>query len=283
MVHDFVVTKNYAVIPIFPLKMGLQNGFDSNGKSKFAVIPRYCKDSSQIIWLEFEPCFTFHYANAWEDDSTGEIIVVGCPLPKGFALERFSKKDANKQKPDAGQPASHRFTKWTLNISDKTVKSEVYFEGTAEFPTINPAYATKKSEFAYLALKSKDHEDPLLGLDAVRKVNLSTGSTHSSTSSTRSLVYLHLIHPEYNDYVMPEGFTIGEWFFVPRPKSRSEDDGYLFTFAHDYKSSASQLIILDALELSLVARVKTPQRVPAGFHGTWVTSEQIAGQILDDY
>jgi carotenoid cleavage dioxygenase-like enzyme len=116
MVHDFVITKNYAVIPIFPLKLGMKSGFDKTGKSKFAVIPRYAKDASSIIWLEFEPCFCFHYANAWEENED-ELVVVGCPLPDGFELDKFS----TQQRKVPVQP-SHNFTKWTLNIKNKTVR-----------------------------------------------------------------------------------------------------------------------------------------------------------------
>jgi carotenoid cleavage dioxygenase-like enzyme len=168
------------------------------------------------------------------------------------------------------------------------VKSDVVFAGEAEFPTINTTLNGRKNTFAYVAFKSKPHADTAIGFDGVRKVNMSDSSSFAQLVCyllCRYLTHCYFgVTTEYNDFVLPDGFTCGEWWFVPRPKkSNSEDDGYLFTFAHDFSSSTSQLVIVDAVTLKLATRIKTPQRVPAGFHGTWVSAEQIANQVLNDY
>jgi carotenoid cleavage dioxygenase-like enzyme len=69
---------------------------------------------------------------------------------------------------------------------------------------------------------------------------------------------------------LPLGHTCGEPVFVARADSRSEDDGYLLTFAHDRGAGTSYLLILDAGSLDTIAEVHLPVRVPAGFHGSWV-------------
>ncbi len=66
--------------------------------------------------------------------------------------------------------------------------------------------------------------------------------------------------------------------FVPRDGATDEDDGYLMTFVFDESTHSSELRLLDSRELVELARVPLPQRVPYGFHGTWMTPQQIADQ-----
>ncbi|GLT81922.1 hypothetical protein SLE2022_003450 [Rubroshorea leprosula] len=48
-----------------------------------------------------------------------------------------------------------------------------------------------------------------------------------------------------------------------------EDDGYLMTFVHDEKIDESRFVLMDAksLDLSVLAEVRLPRRIPYGFHG----------------
>jgi carotenoid cleavage dioxygenase len=70
----------------------------------------------------------------------------------------------------------------------------------------------------------------------------------------------------------------GEAVFVPRPGAVTEDDGWLLTFVHDEGSDTSELVVVNAQDFTAepVARVLIPQRVPYGFHGTWVSEEQLS-------
>ena len=63
--------------------------------------------------------------------------------------------------------------------------------------------------------------------------------------------------------------------FAPRPGAIAEDDGWLVTFVYDENSNSSELVVVNAQDVTAepVARVIIPQRVPYGFHGTWVAEE----------
>jgi carotenoid cleavage dioxygenase len=64
----------------------------------------------------------------------------------------------------------------------------------------------------------------------------------------------------------------GEPVFVPAPDGRAEDEGWVLALVHDVTSDTSELIVLDATSMSCepLARVHLPQRVPYGFHGSWI-------------
>ncbi|HLT16110.1 MAG TPA: carotenoid oxygenase family protein, partial [Acidimicrobiales bacterium] len=64
----------------------------------------------------------------------------------------------------------------------------------------------------------------------------------------------------------------GEWVMVPRHPGADEDDGWLLSFVYDAATDRSELVVLPAADPTAgpEARVLLPNRVPAGFHGSWV-------------
>lgn len=61
--------------------------------------------------------------------------------------------------------------------------------------------------------------------------------------------------------------------FVPGDATDLSDDaGWLLSFVHDDAVGESVLAVLDATDLAAgpVAEIVVPQRVPYGFHATWV-------------
>ncbi|KAK5679356.1 hypothetical protein LTS10_008171 [Elasticomyces elasticus] len=95
-------------------------------------------------------------------------------------------------------------------------------------------------------------------------------------------------------FQMPEGWFAQEPRFVPAKSDGSEDDGFLLFYGFDESQldgkgdvpdddgvgrARSELWVLNARDMkTIVARVKLPQRVPYGLHGSWFSSEQIRNQ-----
>ena len=71
---------------------------------------------------------------------------------------------------------------------------------------------------------------------------------------------------------LKDGRLGSETIFVPAENPGSEDDGYLMTFVFDPTEHLSELVILNAAEMSdePIARIHLQARVPAGFHGSWI-------------
>ncbi|GJN12028.1 hypothetical protein PR202_ga30271 [Eleusine coracana subsp. coracana] len=84
----------------------------------------------------------------------------------------------------------------------------------------------------------------------------------------------------------------GEPTFVPAAaatgagKGEEEEEGHLVVMVHDEAAGTSELVVMDARGggMETVATVALPCRVPYGFHGVFVTRDQLAaqkGSLLD--
>jgi carotenoid cleavage oxygenase len=66
------------------------------------------------------------------------------------------------------------------------------------------------------------------------------------------------------------GTGLSEFVFAPAGADAPEDDGVLMGYVYDGGRGASDLVLLDAGTLDMVASVHLPVRVPYGFHGNWI-------------
>ena len=69
-----------------------------------------------------------------------------------------------------------------------------------------------------------------------------------------------------------EGRFGAEPLFIPRADGENEEDGWVMVVVNDQNNGPAELVILDANDMTKepVARIHLPQRVPDGFHGSWV-------------
>ena len=56
------------------------------------------------------------------------------------------------------------------------------------------------------------------------------------------------------------------------PTGPAEAEGVVMTYVYDRGAGTSSLVVLDARDVGAgpIARIRLPQRVPYGFHATWV-------------
>jgi carotenoid cleavage dioxygenase len=94
---------------------------------------------------------------------------------------------------------------------------------------------------------------PTLRFDGIRKYDTRTGESI------------------YRDY--GQGRFGSESPFASRAGGTAEDDGYLLSFVHDERDNQSELVILAASDLSTVARLRAPTRIPLGFHACWAPAD----------
>ncbi|KAG5410286.1 hypothetical protein IGI04_006605 [Brassica rapa subsp. trilocularis] len=81
-------------------------------------------------------------------------------------------------------------------------------------------------------------------------------------------------------YVYGDGKYGGEPLFLPEVSGCGEDCGYIMVFVHDEEKVKSELQIINAVSMKLEATVTLPSRVPYGFHGTFMSNDDLMKQAL---
>lgn len=255
MMHDFAITENYTIFMDLPLTFSgerMRRGepvmmFERDRPSRFGILPRH-GDNSSIRWFESPACYVFHTLNAYE--AGDEVILIACRMSSTTVLM------SQDTQPDGGNiPCLHR---WRFNLKTGTVREEMIDDVPAEFPRVNEQLLGRQTQYGYIAKMAKSSM-PLF--DGLIKCDLNTGNSQT--------------------HEFGQGRYGGEAVFVPRPAATDEDDGWLITFVYDTAEETSELVVVNAQDLTFepVARVLIPQRVPYGFHGSWVGEEQLSAYV----
>jgi carotenoid cleavage dioxygenase-like enzyme len=249
MIHDFAITEHYAIWPVFPANYHLDRVathgspllWEPECGGRFGVTPRD-GGNDDTIWLETDPCYVFHLANAYEE---GHVLVVD--------THRFARL------PEAVEVAATDtvldppyLVRFQLDLKSGAVKQERLGEHTSDFPRINDAYATRR----YRHLWSLGDVAPGLG-----------------DGGFQSILHYDLERGTEEARMLPGRDAAGEPVFVPT--GEAEDEGVLLSIIWRAEDDRSELLILDAQNVTgePVATLALPHRVPSGFHGNWLPHE----------
>lgn len=218
--------------------------FESDRPSRFGIVPRW-GDNSNIRWFESPACYIFHTLNAYEEGD--EVVLIACRMNSTTVL----MTEDTQPDPDGNIPRLHQ---WRFNLKTGAVREEMLDDVPGEFPRVNEQLLGQKTRYGYIA-KSAKSSMPLF--DGLIKYDLSSGKSQT--------------------HELGKGRYGGEAVFAPHPSATEEDEGWLITYVHDTTEDTSELVIVNAQDMTgePVARVLIPQRVPYGFHGTWVSREQL--------
>lgn len=253
--HDMALTEKHAIVmdlPVFHRPEALAKkkwivGYHRELPARFGVLPRY-GEGSEVRWFEAETCYVYHVVNAWEED--GAIVVVGCrcddPIPA------VDPADGANARMLANLRLSARLHRWRFDLETGETTEEALDDLNGEFPAIDMRRLGRPSRFSYHQRIPKART---LFFDGIIKYDLQTGGR-------QVLGY-------------GEGRYGSEVAFAPRIGATGEDEGYLFTFVDDRQSDRSELWIVRAEDLEVVAKARVPQRVPLGFHATWMGAEAL--------
>ncbi|MBD2361364.1 carotenoid oxygenase family protein [Anabaena minutissima FACHB-250] len=252
MMHDFAITENYTVFMDLPLTFRTERlqhresayMFEANCPSRFGILPRH-GDSRSIHWFEVSTCYVLHTLNAYEIGD--EVILIACRAMDAKVLNIPNKTKLNHHQED--RPILYR---WRLNLRTGAVQEEVIDDLASEFPSINQQYLGRQNRYGYTA-KMIPTGIPDFTFDGLLKYDFTSGES------------------QLHEFGL--GRYGGEAVFVPCPNGVKEDDGWLLTFVYDTAKKTSELIVVNAQGFTdePVARILLPQRVPYGFHGTWIS------------
>lgn len=255
MIHDFAITERDAVfweLPVvFDMEVALASVRGERGRgmpfrwdesygSRVGVLPLGAA-GSEIRWVDIEPCYVFHGVNAHRDGD--DVVVDVCRMPSMFT------EDVG-----VGSAVPHR---WRIGTTGPalTFRDEVAADESMDLPSIDLRRTGRPNRQAWYLLVGPEDDWPAEFQGLVR-TDLQTGAI--------------------DRYDPGLGLRVNEGTFVPSSPDAGEGEGWLLTFAWNRARDASDLLVLDALALAAgpVAAVELPARVPYGFHGWWLPSQQ---------
>nr|XP_043605985.1 probable carotenoid cleavage dioxygenase 4, chloroplastic [Erigeron canadensis] len=257
--HDFAITKNYAIFPENQITMHMKQtdigwsliSADMDKVPRIGVMPRYAENELAIRWFKVPGLNIVHAVNAWEEDVAEEsvVLIASNILSIEHALGRTDLIHGSLEKV--------RIDLKTGMVSRHTLSSR-----NLEFGVINSAYVAAKNRYVYCAVG-----DPMPKFSGVVKLDVSL----SEVDRQECIVASRIFGP---------GCFGGEPFFVakePDNPNADEDDGYIVSYVHNENNDESCFLVMDAksMTLEIVATVKLPRRVPYGFHGLFVTENNL--------
>jgi carotenoid cleavage dioxygenase len=251
MMHDFVCTTDHVVFFDLPAVFdinAINEGrsmirWEPDNGARIGVMPRD-GGNDDVRWFELEPFYVFHFLNGWDDGDT--VVVDGCRSPR--MPTSFGDDDP------FDEPVSPHLHRWRLDLASGQVTSEQLDDRAGDFPRVADGVTGRPNRYGYLAAVDPS-ADGVAHFDRIVKYDLETGTEQ--------------------EHRFGDGVTGGEAVFASDPDGTAEDDGWVLDIVHDRRTDTSELLVLDAHDLTAapVARVHLPRRVPFGFHGNWLPAD----------
>jgi len=249
MVHDFMVTRDFALFPVLPLTGSLERAmkglppfaWEPEKGSHIGVLPR-SGGPRDIRWFRGDPCYVFHPLNAWNE---GRRIVAD--VMKYEAAPLFPNADGSP-----GDPTKTvaRLVRWIFDLDATTegYREEPLDDLNGEFPRVDDRRSGLAHRHGWIACKQDPHAGPFDGL------------AHYDLASGRRTIWR-----------AAAGEGVSEPVFVPRTLDAAEGDGWILAVLYRAEEKRSDLLMFEAQELSAgpVATIQLSHRIPFGFHGNW--------------
>jgi len=249
--HSFALTDRHAVLieqplVVNPLRLALGNRpfIDSyewkpERGTQFLIIDRATGKLRSRV--SADPFFVFHTVNAFED---GDALVVDLCAYEDDAVIRELQLGRLR---DGGAPTIPQLRRYRLPLDGGTAAPELLSDERLELPRINyRAHNGRRYRYVYgTGNRTSTFLDQLVKVDVEDR---SARSWHAA------------------------GCYPGEPVFVAHPDARAEDDGVLLSVVLDAAAARSFLLVLDAHDLTELARADAPHAIPFGFHGAYAAA-----------
>jgi carotenoid cleavage dioxygenase-like enzyme len=250
--HSFAITERYVVLVEFPF-VAVPIAIPLSGRpfienyhwrpqrgTRFRVIE--LETGKLRGSYESEPFFAFHHVNAFERDA--ELVIDLCAyddaeIVRGLYLDRL-----RQDHPALPDPELRRCR---LRLDGTSVECERLADVGLDLPRIDYRRCNGRP---YRYVYGGGQSDGGDFLDQLVKVDVERG--------------------EASVWSEP-GTYPGEPVFVPEPDAAGEDAGVLLSVVLDAAGGSSFLLVLDAEDLSELARARVPHPIPFGFHGQFAT------------
>ncbi|KAI8875013.1 hypothetical protein K501DRAFT_234251 [Backusella circina FSU 941] len=281
-IHSFWLTKNYVIIPEFPLYYAnksfntLVHGtalssmkWDATRPAYLHVVRRKLDHANQdglVASIPVPGFYEFHTANAFESlDANGNTMLNldCCAFEDGniiyhvhslfTAPEKYISKPKNAgvahngiRLPESKHMGFGDLRRYSLNLSTKSLNEIITLAPNLEFPRFNQDYLFQEYTYVYATTIVSQSDSGGVPNIALVKANVKDRTT---------LVY------------GKEGYSFSEPIFVQRSKE-IEDDGVLLALGNT--KDCCYLFVVDAATMKELACFAIGEFTAATFHGSYV-------------
>jgi carotenoid cleavage dioxygenase-like enzyme len=254
MVHDFAITDQHVIFPIFPATIDVQRimkggpviAWDPAAGTYVGIMARNAK-TSDIRWFKGPAAYVYHPLNAYTE---GEKVVLDLMVYPRVPL--FPNADGSRAPADLADQPAH-LERWTFDLAGNTdsYKREALDDLAAEFPRIDDRWTGLKHRHGY-AGAIMGPKLPGSPFDTIAHYDLKTGAREIWNAG-------------------PGNFVLEP---VVAPRGPGEANGYVLTLVYRGNENRSDLVVFDAKNIAAgpLATAKLPVRVPFGFHGNWLAA-----------
>ncbi|MEU9605874.1 carotenoid oxygenase family protein [Streptomyces sp. NPDC048057] len=271
MVHDMAMTATRVVVLDLPVTLSteavgrLMAGTPQSGDalsmrwneehpSRVGVLPRG-GTADQLRWFDAPRAYVFHVLNAY-DAPDGSIVM---------DVVRYDTVFRNAFNGPTDCPPT--LARWTVAPGRGTVSEQIMSDYGMEWPRINRDRVGHAHRYGWFGGVGPE------GLRLSDDVNRDRGGSFEPGP----LVKFDTTTGETTVHHFGAGRVTQEPAFVARPGAEAEEDGWILSVVYDGATDRSELVVLDAadVEAAPLARVHLPRRVPFGFHGNWVSDDEV--------
>ena len=253
MQHDFQRTENYVIFLDLPIVFSKtkaiigQFPYSWQGErynARIGLLPR-SGNAADVRWFDIKTGFCFHTANAFEKKD-GTVVV---------QLSHFQKLWVRSPY-DVNFPSN--LYQYHIHPKKGIISEGPCDDLRVDFGLVDSRFAGiehQKSFFSTLTPTGKEVTDPVRF----------SGVVCYSQGGTR-----------LSQFTYSDEYDCGEFTFIPRSEDAPEGEGHLIGFVYNRREDTSTLDVFDAENVSAgpVARVHIGNRVPFGFHGTFVNNAE---------
>jgi carotenoid cleavage dioxygenase len=250
MIHDFMVTENYLLIPVLPLMGSIESAMSGGAPFVWApeqpalvAVMRRDQGVASLRWFQTEACYVFHVMNAFEHN--GRIIADVMKYPSAPLFPSLNGKTRPTE--------TANLTRWEFDLAAPTgtIRETLLDDTAGEFPRIDDRFDGAAYRHGWFAAQR----------------------TPRQTIHADSIAHIDTVTGRRQILEMPHGDAISEPVFVPASPDAPEGQGSILAVAYRAREAVSELLVLDALDISRgpIASAMLPRRVPFGFHGNWMS------------
>ena len=258
LMHDFVVTREHAIFPCFPITADLGRLRDRGPHwvwtpglgTHIGIMPR-SGDVAAMRWFSAPACSAFHFVNAFTEGSRVHVDMSLTDVP----VFPFIREDSGLAIPQ--HEVKGALERWTFDLAsplDRVQRRTLAPAG--DLPRIADRNAMSDYDVAYYERYDPAIAPPIItgavgaGFNALSRLEVRTGRMTTLAMDPRT--------------------TLQEAVHIP--SSRCGSEGYLAFVVDLHDENLSEVQIVDARELGRepIARIRIPLRLRSAVHGTWV-------------